>query len=66
MIKKILSNEEIIQELMTFRGHDTRAALMRELDITKQSMSQFCKQEAIDINNKIASLLIELIHSLQD
>jgi len=56
---KIFNNEEIVNKLMKLLDHPTKAALLRDLDVSKQSLSQFAKQDGIDINNKIISLLIK-------
>jgi len=58
-MSKILNNEEIVNKMMKLLGHPTKAALLRDLDVSKQSLSQFAKQGGIDINNKIISLLIK-------
>jgi len=65
MKKKTYTNSEIAEQLKLILGHDTGASLMRELDVSKQSLHQFCQQSGITINNKIATALILHIKSLK-
>jgi len=58
-MKKIYSNDEIVDELLMLLDHPTKASLWQELDVSKQSLNQYAKQKGVDINNKIISMLIE-------
>jgi len=60
MTAKIYTNEEIVEKLLAILRHPTKASLLRDLGVSKQSLSQFAKQEGIiDINNRIISFLID-------
>lgn len=63
MTKKVFTNAEIVEQLKELLEHDTSASLMRELEVSKQSLHQFTKQSAITINNKIATALIRELKS---
>jgi len=59
IMPKIYTNEEIVEKLLAILRHPTKASLLRDLGVSKQSLSQFAKQQGIDINNKIISRLID-------
>lgn len=63
MSKKVFSNVEIVDQLKSLLGHDTNASLMRELEVSKQSLHQYSQQTGITINNKIVTALIREIKS---
>ncbi len=63
MPKKTFSNAEIVDQLKLLLDHDSNASLLRELEVSKQSLNQFTKQEGITINNKIATALIRELKS---
>jgi len=62
-MSEILPNKEIVERLLAILGH-SNASLVRKLGVSKQSLNQFAKQQGIDINNKIISLLIIEIERL--
>ncbi|MDQ2077350.1 hypothetical protein [Marinimicrobium sp. ABcell2] len=65
MSKTVFTNQEIVDQLKILLGHETNASLMRELEVSKQSLHQFSQQTGITINNKIATALIREIKSLK-
>ena len=54
---EIYNNDEIVEKLIAIFRHTRRTEIIRDLDVSKQSLSQFEKQQGIDINNKIISVL---------
>lgn len=65
MSKKVFTNQEIVEQLKVLLGHETNASLMRELEVSKQSLHQFSQQAGITINNKIATALIREVKALK-
>jgi len=57
-MRGIYSNQKIVDKLLEILQHPTKVLLARDLGVSKQSLSQFAKQQGVDINNKIITRLI--------
>lgn len=59
------SNEQIVEKLLALLQHPSKSSLMRDLGVSKQSISQYARQQGIDINNKIITRLIDTLEDPQ-
>ncbi len=58
MKKKIYTNKEIVEKLISISGAKTAAGLARELGTERQNIKSFEKKDTLDLNNKMLSFLI--------
>ena len=61
MIEKILTNKEIVRELIRITGADSASDLARKLGTERQNLKSYENKATVDLNNRMLSLLITLI-----
>ncbi len=61
MNKEILTNKNIIPKLIEITGAKSASELARRLGTERQNLKSYENKEGLDLNNRIISLLIELI-----
>jgi len=63
MKQKIRNNKEIIEKLKIVTGSNSASELARKLDTKRQNLKSFENKKVADLNNRIISLLLDLIDS---
>jgi len=63
MRHKILGNKEIIEKLKAITGSKTASELARQLNTERQNLKSFENKKSADLNNRIISLLMNLIEN---
>ena len=61
MTHRILSNEAIIEKLVLLSDSKSVSELARKLGTERQNLKSFENKKSPDLNNRIISLLIEII-----
>jgi len=61
MRKNILTNTEIIEKLKSISGSKSAAELARKLGTERQNLKSYENKSSIDLNNRMISLLIDVI-----
>ena len=61
MSKNILTNKEIIEKLKLISDAKSAAELARKLGTERQNLKSYENKSTIDLNNRMISLLIEII-----
>ena len=61
MNKKILTNKDIIPKLIEITGVKSASELARRLGTERQNLKSYENKEGLDLNNRIISLLIQMI-----
>ena len=61
MSKNILTNKEIIEKLKLISDSKSAAELARKLGTERQNLKSYENKSTIDLNNRMISLLIEII-----
>ena len=62
-MKKIYTNQEIVEKLISISGSKSAADLARELGTERQNIKSFENKETLDLNNKMLSFLIHKFFS---
>ena len=63
MCKNILTNKEIIEKLKLISGAKSAAELARKLGTERQNLKSYENKSTIDMNNRMISLLIDVIEA---
>ena len=61
MRKNILTNKEIIDKLKIISGSKSASELARKLGTERQNLKSYENKSTVDLNNRMISLLIEII-----
>ncbi len=63
MAHKILSNENIIEKLVILSASRSVSELARKLGTERQNLKSYENKNSIDLNNRVISLLIDIIEN---
>ena len=63
MAHKILSNEDIIEKLVMLSASRSISELARKLGTERQNLKSYENKNSIDLNNRVISLLIDIIEN---
>ena len=63
MAHKILSNEDIIEKLVMLSASRSVSELARKLGTERQNLKSYENKNSIDLNNRVISLLIDIIEN---
>ena len=63
MSAHILTNKEIIEELLVITDSKTASELARKLGTERQNLKSYENKISIDLNNRLISLLVDVIKS---
>ena len=63
MSSHVLSNSEIIERLKSISNSKSASDLARKLGTERQNLKSYENKNTVDLNNRIISLLIELIEN---
>ena len=61
MSEKILTNKEIIEKLKLISGSKSASELARKLGTERQNLKSYENKSTVDLNNRMISLLIDVI-----
>ncbi len=61
MSKNILTNKEIIEKLKLISDSKSAAELARKLGTERQNLKSYENKSTVDLNNRMISLLIDVI-----
>lgn len=61
MSANILSNKEIIENLISITGSKTASELARKLGTERQNLKSYENKNSVDLNNRMISMLIDII-----
>ena len=63
MTADILTNKEIIEKLRLISASKTASELARKLGTERQNLKSYENKNSVDLNNRMISLLIEVIEN---
>ena len=63
MRKNILTNKEIIDKLKIISGSKSASELARKLGTERQNLKSYENKTTVDLNNRMISLLIDVIEA---